>query len=166
MCSSDLAQLLKETDASTPVSIRFKTNSDAVADNVQILIDAYNGILDTAKEHSSDKSGSNKLWRDMSSISTSRKASLEYIGLMTNDDGKITIDKDILSNAVQPDRADATFHTLSAFRDMIGDKASSASVNPMDYVPKVVVAYKNPGHNFNTPYISSIYAGMMLDSFA
>lgn len=102
----------------------------------------------------------------MSSISTSRKASLEYIGLMTNDDGKITIDKDILSNAVQPDRADATFHTLSAFRDMIGDKASSASVNPMDYVPKVVVAYKNPGHNFNTPYISSIYAGMMLDSFA
>ena len=101
----------------------------------------------------------------MSSISTSRKASLEYIGLMTNDDGKITIDKDILSNAVQPDRADATFHTLSAFRDMIGDKASSASVNPMDYVPKVVVAYKNPGHNFNTPYISSIYAGMMLDSF-
>ena len=102
----------------------------------------------------------------MSSISTSRKASLEYIGLMTNDDGKITIDKDILSNAVQPDRADATFHTLSAFRDMIGDKAGSASVNPMDYVPKVVVAYKNPGHNFNTPYISSIYAGMMLDSFA
>lgn len=158
--------LNKETDASTPVSIRFKTNSDAVADNVQILIDAYNGILDTAKEHPSDKSGSNKLLRDMSSISTSRKASLEYIGLMTSDDGKITIDKDILSNAVQPDRADATFHTLSAFRDMIGDKASSASVNPMDYVPKVVVAYKNPGHNFNTPYISSIYAGMMLDSFA
>ena len=36
----------------------------------------------------------------------------------------------------------------------------------MNYVQKVVVAYKNPGHNFNTPYISSIYSGMMLDSYA
>lgn len=159
--------LKKETTDSKPVSIRFKTNSDAVADNVQLLIDAYNGILDTAKSHSSSAAaGSDKLYRDMSSLSTSHKSALEYIGLIVNDDGKVTIDRDILSNAVQPNRADATFTTLSSFRDMIGDKANSAAVNPMDYVPKVVVAYKNPGHNFNTPYISSIYAGMMLDSYA
>ena len=35
----------------------------------------------------------------------------------------------------------------------------------MNYVNKVVVAYKNPGHNFATPYITSIYSGMMLDNY-
>ena len=45
-------------------------------------------------------------------------------------------------------------------------KAENASINPMRYVDKVIVAYKNPGHNFATPYITSIYAGMMLDSYA
>ena len=62
--------------------------------------------------------------------------------------------------------ADDTFNTLTALKDAIGDKANSVTVNPMNYVQKVVVAYKNPGHNFNTPYISSIYSGMMLDSYA
>ncbi|MFA9228968.1 MAG: hypothetical protein ACEQR7_11170, partial [Agathobacter rectalis] len=90
----------------------------------------------------------------------------DYIGLMTDDDGKLTIDRDILAGALSPDRADDTFNTLTALKDAIGDKANSVTVNPMNYVQKVVVAYKNPGHNFNTPYISSIYSGMMLDSYA
>ena len=38
-------------------------------------------------------------------------------------------------------------------------------MNPMNYVNTVVVAYKNPGHNFATPYITSIYSGMMLDNY-
>ena len=84
---------------------------------------------------------------------------------MVSDNGKITIDRDILSNAVQPERAEATYETLTQLKDAIGEKAGNALVNPMHYVNKVVVAYKNPGHNFNTPYISSIYSGMMLDSF-
>jgi len=33
----------------------------------------------------------------------------------------------------------------------------------MNYDNKIVVAYKNPGHNFATPYITSIYSGMMLE---
>ena len=74
--------------------------------------------------------------------------------------------KRTFAGALRPDRADDTFNTLTALKDAIGDKANSVTVNPMNYVQKVVVAYKNPGHNFNTPYISSIYSGMMLDSYA
>jgi flagellar hook-associated protein 2 len=48
---------------------------------------------------------------------------------------------------------------------MVGTKADNAAIDPMYYVDKVIVEYKNPGRTFAAPYISSIYAGMMLDSF-
>ena len=71
----------------------------------------------------------------------------------------------VRESKVKPSVAPQTFETLSKFRDSIGHKAESVAINPMNYVNKVVVAYKNPGHNFATPYISSIYSGMMLDEY-
>lgn len=158
--------LKKPNEENNSTNISFKTNADSVADNIQTLVDAFNSIISTAQSYNDvAANGSNKLLTDMASITKSRQASLDYIGLMVDDDGKITIDRDILSNAVEPDRAEATFDLLTQLKDSIGEKAGNAAVNPMNYVNKVVVAYKNPGHNFNTPYISSIYSGMMLDSF-
>ena len=101
----------------------------------------------------------------MSSVSLTHRASLTSIGLTVDEDGSISIDKEILSQALSPDNAEETFNTLSEFKNAIGEKADNVAINPMNYVNKVVVAYKNPGKNFNTPYISSIYSGMMLDKF-
>ena len=159
--------LKKPTTDTGAAAIGFKTNSDAVADNVQTLVDAYNKMIDVADNFSmTDSADATRLLRDINSITKGSQSKLSYIGLMTDDDGKLTIDRNILAGALRPDRADDTFNTLTALKDAIGDKANSVTVNPMNYVQKVVVAYKNPGHNFNTPYISSIYSGMMLDSYA
>lgn len=154
---------LKGTTDGQTASIGFKANTDAIADNIQTLVDAYNNIITTAESYS--REDGNKLLNDMASLSRNNQASLEYIGLMVGENGSITIDRDILADAVAPNRADDTFATLKQFRDAIGNKADNASINPMNYVNKVVVAYKNPGHNFATPYITSIYSGMMLDNY-
>lgn len=148
------------------VTIGFKPNTDAIADNIQTLVDAYNSILSTAHSLSdSNVSAGNRLFNDMVSVSRGQQGSLQYIGLMSSEDGTLHIDKDILAQAVTQERAPQTFETLSKFRDSIGQKAERVAINPMNYVNKVVVAYKNPGHNFATPYISSIYSGMMLDEY-
>lgn len=148
------------------VTIGFKPNTDAIADNIQTLVDAYNSILSTAHSLSdSNVSAGNRLFNDMVSVSRGQQGSLQYIGLISSEDGTLHIDKDILAQAVTPERASQTFETLSKFRDSIGQKAERVAINPMNYVNKVVVAYKNPGHNFATPYISSIYSGMMLDEY-
>lgn len=147
-------------------TISFKPNTDAIADNIQSLVDVYNKIISTADSYAdSDASDGNRLQRDVAALSKKNQAALEYIGLMVADNGTISIDKDILAGAVTPERTEATFETLSNFRDSIGNKAENIAVNPMKYVNKIIVAYKNPGHNFATPYISSIYAGMMLDDY-
>lgn len=149
-----------------PATIGFKASTDAVADNIQKLVDAYNGILKIAEKYSQTGVGqSNRLLSDMSAVSKNRSESLSNIGLIVATNGFISIDRDILSEAITPERTEDTFTTLAEFRDAVGLKADNASINPMKYVDKVVVEYKNPGHTFAAPYMSSIYSGIMLDSY-
>lgn len=146
--------------------ISFKTDVDAVADNVMSLINAFNGILKIAEGSSAEAVGdTNKLFNEMSSVSRSRRESLGNIGLEVAENGTITLNKETLEAAIQPDCADATFHRLSNFKNAIGAKADEVSINPMNYVNKVVVNYKNPGRTFTAPYFSSVYSGMMLDKY-
>lgn len=150
---------------SKPVTIGFKANSDAIADNIQTLADAYNGMLTTAKNYpSTSQMQGRRLFSELSGITKRRQPELGRIGLNTDEEGYLTIDRDTLSEAVVPERTDDTFNTLNILKDAIRGKADNASLNPMQYVNKLVVAYKNPGHNFPTPYITSIYSGMLLDN--
>ena len=48
---------------------------------------------------------------------------------------------------------------------MLLRKSNQISLNPMDYVERVMVAYKNPGRNFINPYVTSDYTGMMFDGY-
>lgn len=155
-----------ESPEGQPAQISFKTDVDAVADNVMTLINAFNGILEIAENSSAEATGdTNKLFNEMSSVSRSRRESLGEIGLEVAENGTITLNKEKLEEAIAPDRAETTFKRLSKFKNAIGAKADSVAINPMNYVNKVVVNYKNPGHTFTAPYFSSVYSGMMLDRY-
>ena len=63
-------------------------------------------------------------------------------------------------------------NALTAFLNYIRDfsnallkKSNQVSINPMDYVERKIVAYKNPGHNFASSYSTSAYTGMMFNSY-
>lgn len=155
-----------ESPEGEPAQISFKTDVDAVADNVMTLINAFNGILEIAENSSAEATGdTNKLLNEMSSVSRSRRESLGEIGLEVAENGTVTLNKEKLEAAIAPDRAETTFKRLSKFKNAIGAKADSVAINPMNYVNKVVVNYKNPGHTFTAPYFSSVYSGMMLDRY-
>jgi len=158
--------LNKVSEEGHPAEIYFKTDVDAVADNVMSLVNAFNGILKIAENTSEEATGdTNKLLTEMSSISRSRRESLGNIGLVVADNGTISLNKEVLEEAIQPERADETFNRLSNFKNAIGAKADAVAINPMNYVNKVVVNYKNPGRTFTAPYFSSVYSGMMLDRY-
>lgn len=146
-------------------TIGYKPSVDAVADNLQELVDSYNSIIDIATNSTGEKQQGNKLLSDMRRVPAEYRSELEAIGLRTLDDGQISIDRALLADAVTSEDSRESFSVLNAFKDALNERATTASINPMNYVNKVVVAYKNPGHNFATPYISSIYAGMMLDRY-
>lgn len=156
--------LKSPTAADTSTEIRFKTSTDAVADNIMSLVDAYNGILEIAARSSSNATGeTNKLLNEIRSLANVRKESLGEIGLIVADNGSISLDKDVLTDAISPERSDDTFATLTRFKNVIGAKADYVAINPMSYVNKKIVAYKNPGKTWAAPYNASVYSGMMLD---
>jgi flagellar hook-associated protein 2 len=146
-------------------SIGFKTNSDAIADNVESLVGVYNNIISLGIDHA-EKEHSNQLLKDMESVAHLYHNELEAIGLSEESDGSIKIDRSLLSDAVTAEDADDCFNILNEFKDALGAKAVAVSINPMRYVSKIMVAYKDPsGHNFNAPYATSPYSGMMMDTF-
>lgn len=146
------------------VLVGFKANADAIADNVQRLANAYNGIIDLAHAHSESR-GSSKLIRDISSVARNYHNELEAIGINIEADSSLSIDRSLLMDAVTAPDAQEAFALLNDFKDDLNEKSTNAFIDPMNYVNKLVVAYKNPGHNFATPYITSIYSGMMLDQY-
>ena len=54
---------------------------------------------------------------------------------------------------------------IKSFAKALYQKSDQVSLNPMEYVDKTIVAYKNPGKNFANPYITSAYSGMMFNSY-
>ena len=144
--------------------IDFKANADAIADNVQKLVTAYNDVIDLAHAHSESRN-SDKLIRDMSSVARNYHNELEAIGINIEEDSHLTIDRNLLTDAVTAEDAEQTFALLNDFKDDLNERSTNAFIDPMNYVNKLVVAYKNPGRNFATPYITSIYSGMMLDRY-
>lgn len=149
----------------SPATLGFKTNVDAVADNIQELVDSYNKVIQTANNYSDTQNASHKLLSDIGSIAHRFKDSFESIGLLVQEDSTIIIDRDLLADAIDTEDADKSFGVLNQFKNALSTKANQASINPMQYVNKVVVEYKNPGKTFATPYITSVYSGMMLDKF-
>lgn len=153
------------SEEGNPAVIGFKTNADAMADNIQTLVDSYNSILHTANKYSDSQHQSVMLYRDMSSTAFAFRNSLESMGLMVDDSGEISIDKALLKEAVSEENAEENLSVLNDFKNLLNAKANNASLDPMKYVDKIIVTYKNPGKTLATPYITSIYSGMMMDQY-
>ncbi|MCI9150070.1 MAG: flagellar filament capping protein FliD [Lachnospiraceae bacterium] len=149
----------------TPATIGFKTNTQAVMENIQTLADAYNSVLDITTRHSASRYLSSKLQHQIGGVAMHYQQELEDIGLSVDEDNYLSIREDTLTSTIEADNASERLFVLNNFKRSLDAKASIAVLNPLDYVNKVVVAYKNPGRNFVAPYASSIYSGLMLDRY-
>lgn len=153
------------SEEGNPATIGFKANVDAIADNIQTLVDSYNGIIETADKYSESQHQSARLFHDMSSAAFALQNDLEALGLMVDSHGEISVDKALLAEAVDTEDSDESFYVLNDFKNLLDEKATNASLDPMKYVDKVVVVYKDPDNTLATPYITSIYSGMMMDRY-
>ncbi len=152
------------SDDSSSTSVGLKTSVDAVADNINSLVKAYNNFIKTSEEYQ-DFEGK-RLTSELKSVSETFKSELESIGLVAGEDGYLNIDKALLSQALESENRDESFSVLTSFKSALSAKADSASVNPLKYVNKLIVEYKNPARTFTAPYATSLYSGMMVDTRA
>ena len=157
---------LKDTGSEGEVvNIGLKTDIESLTENVSYLIEGYNSFLNKAAEYLDRQPKSNTLLGEMNSISGIYARELESIGVRIGDDGRMSLDRNLLQQTASEDDASSRFKGMQSFAKNVLNKANQISLNPMAYTEKTVVAYKNPGKNFATPYITSNYSGMMFSSY-
>ena len=148
------------------LQIGLKTDIESLTDNVYHLVGGYNDFIKAASSYLETQSRSRQLVKEMRGIASVYGSSLETMGLNLEEDGTLAVDKDTLrQTATEAADINEAFGSLKNFSNLLLRKSDQVSLNPMDYVEKVMVAYKNPGHNFITPYVTSSYTGMMFDGY-
>ena len=149
-----------------PVHIGLKTDTESITDNINQLIGSYNSFIRSAASYLETQSRSRQLGREFSSIASHYGTSLENMGMHLQDDGILSVNDEKLQQAAASAGNDlSSFSVLKDFSSSLLRKSDQVSLNPMDYVDKKIVAYKNPGHNFISPYTTSAYSGMMFNSY-
>lgn len=153
------------TDENASASIELKTDYEALADNVAQLAGSYNSFLGAMDAFQHLHISSSQLRGDMAGAASVYKGNLQDIGLNVQEDGSIAVDRETLSKAIHREDAEEKFQVVKNFTQQIFRKTNQISLNPLKYVDKTVVAYKNPGHNFANPYNTSNYLGMLFNYY-
>ncbi|MDE7389819.1 MAG: flagellar filament capping protein FliD, partial [Lachnospiraceae bacterium] len=146
-------------------SIGLKTDVESLTENINTLVGGYNSFLRAAAEYSDAHPKSNRIVHELGSITRLYANGLTSAGLNINLDGTLEIDTDAVQQTAMSDDAKKAFSSIMDFTRSLVRKSNQISLDPMNYVNNVIVAYKNPGKNFATPYITSAYSGMMFNSY-
>ncbi|MDD2973334.1 MAG: flagellar capping protein [Lachnospiraceae bacterium] len=157
---------LSSTEGET-ASIGLKNDTESFNENINYLVGSYNDFLRAASEHLTSQSRNSTLISEMNRITSYYKEDFDEIGLQIQEDGSIQVDPDKLNATASATGVDIReqFSPIKNFTNSVVRKTNEISLNPMHYVSKTVVAYKNPGKNFANPYATSAYSGMMFNSY-
>ena len=160
--------LLKETtDFRSPISVGVKKDNEALKKHITSLIDNYNNFVNEVSGEKDVKFKSDKLKSDIVGIAKQYVSNIEDTGIKIEADGKLSIDDELLSQAISGAESRIALNPIKQFSDALIAKTKDISVDPMRYVDRPVVNYKNPDNKDNTssPYITSEYSGMMFNNY-
>lgn len=159
-------QLNSTTEEDGAVRIGLKTDVESLTDNVSHLVGSYNDFVKAAASYMETQSKSGQLVNEMKGIVGMYGSSLESMGITLSEDGTLNMNRNVLhQTALKSDDIAETFSSLKNLSSSLIRKSNQVALNPMDYVQKTVVAYKNPGHNYVSPYNTSAYSGMLFNSY-
>jgi len=146
-------------------TIGLKPDTEAALDNINGLVQTYNNFVNTMKNYSSVVSRNNGLMMEMSSIVRSYGSDMGKIGITLGESGTLELDQDVLKDAIGDSFNPEAYDTLKSFSSSVLRKSNQISLNPVAYMDKTVVAYKNPGRNYTSPYTASAYSGLLFNSY-
>ena len=158
-------ELKAVTSEDSPVTIGLKTDVESLTDNINTLIGGYNTFVNAANSYKESQTLSNRLSKEMGGIALRYTGELQDMGIRLQSDNTISIDENLLRETVAGPEGLNSYQALKSFAHALVQKTSQVSLDPMNYVNRTIVAYKNPNHNFASPYITSSYSGMMFNSY-
>ncbi len=147
--------------SSEPVSVSLRPDQNKISGKLNDFMDSYNQLVDIAKNNRQQQ-GASRLLRDISSVTRRNQQALSSAGLTIDDDGHLTRSGEINSDELRTLFDD----NLSSFRKDISRIAEKMTLNPIDYVDKVIVTYPNTRGAYPNPYYASRYSGLLFNDYA
>lgn len=148
------------------VHIGVKDDTSSLTENITRLIDGYNSFVESATAQSGARTRGSHLLDEMKRIATSYQDAFVKMGYDLTSDGKLSLNDpsgDESPSIANPAQAAGSMRN---FADSLLRKTNQISLDPMQYIEKIMVAYKNPSaKNYPTPYITSAYSGMLFNSY-
>lgn len=145
--------------------IKLANDNSALLDDVDDFVHYYNNLVDLAHKVDDNPNGSQKLLRDLGTITRRFRNDLESSGLTLNEDGYLEKDDALLVQSTENGQVQELFQQLSDFKNAVHLATDRITLNPMEYVDKTVVSYPNTQRNFPNPYMPSMYSGMFYNSY-
>lgn len=155
---------ISRTDGES-ANIGLKTDLDSLTENINNLVSGYNSFIKAASEYLDLHPKSHKLLNEMAGMSRLYQPQLEQLGFEFKSDGQLSLNDSNFKQSVLNVEDRQQISSIRDFTNSVLRKTNQISLNPMEYVDKTIVAYKNPGHNFVAPYVTSNYSGMLFNSY-
>lgn len=152
------------SDSGEPVIIGLKTNVESLKDNIYNLISGYNTFLQAADQYKAFTS-SNKLSFETKSVAKLYRNELDAIGINITENGSLSIDDSLLTQTAESEEAYNLLSPLKEFSASLFSKGEEISRDPLNYANQRIVAYKNPGKSFPSPYAASNYSGLLFNYY-
>lgn len=147
------------------VHIGFKPDFDSLMESLNDLSSRFNYVVDMASDNSGKNGDSTRLIREIAQIAKRHKNNLESAGLTFNEKGHLEIDESLITQAVADGSIKDSLDKVVLFKNDLAKEANNITINPMHYVDKIMISYPNPVISFTNPYVTSIYTGMMFNSY-
>ena len=153
-------------DAVLPVIRRcVELEMSVVTSCEELFFDRSEAVREVA-EFAEKQPRTNLLVRDMKMTGAFYNAGLERLGVTQQEDGTLAVDEEKLAEVLNDADAPGGLDSLKDFTKSALRKANEVQLNPMDYVEKRIVAYKNPTKpHFANPYVTSAYSGMLFNGY-
>nr|MCR5558064.1 flagellar filament capping protein FliD [Butyrivibrio sp.] len=159
---------IKDTTKTTgAIYVGVKKDNEALKNHITSLIENYNDFIDEASGNKDVKFKSDKLKSEMIGIAKQHMTNIEDTGIKLEASGKLSIDEELLTQAISGAESTEALSPVKQFAESLINKTKDISVDPMKYVDRPVVNYKNPDNkdNSTSPYITSEYSGMMFNNY-
>lgn len=150
--------LLSASDS--PVTVQLMPDEKKISDKLEDFLHSYNQLVDIAR-NGTRNSGASRLLRDVTGIARHNLNSLSAAGLELDENGYLKRTGEIESTQIKE-----LFENSSPFRRDIKRITEKMTLNPLDYIDKVVVTYPNTTGNHPNPYQASKYSGLLFNDYA
>lgn len=160
-----LSVTLKRT-TKEDVRISPETAGEQAVSELESFLSSYNALIKLTREGLAGNRRSARLQSELNHIISSDLEELNESGIWRREDFTLSYDADILKKPDTMKHLRALFEEPDGMFARLSRKMSDISLNPMEYVDKVVVTYPNtkaPG--VLNPYSTSIYSGMIFNSY-